>query len=136
MILQAFLSLYFGRGIFAFLDISHHCFSFSLSFMPSTNTRPPISGLKRPSLAAGTSFEALYTASYVAPNTCIKRSTSDTFIVHRAREQQQRARQEEMALLAQNQHDQVDMLTLWQLLCLTICMAGVQFTCNTMISAA
>ncbi|KAJ8660465.1 hypothetical protein O0I10_003923 [Lichtheimia ornata] len=96
--------------------------------MPSTNTRPPISGLKRPSLAAGTSFEALYTASYVAPDTCIKRSASDTFIVHRAREQQQRARQEEMALLAQNQHDQVEMLSLWQLLCLTICMAGVQFT--------
>ena len=104
--------------------------------MPSTNTRPPISGLKRPSMAAGTSFEALYTASYVAPDTCIKRSASDTFIVHRAREQQQRARQEEMALLAQNQHDQVEMLTLWQLLCLTICMAGVQFTCNTIISAA
>lgn len=114
------------------------CFlSFALSQRPVMSTsnqrsRPPISGLRRPSATAG-QFEPLYTTSYITPPH-VRRSASDTFLFERSREERQRrAREDERARLiqeAQQAEEAKETLSRFMILCLTICMAGVQFTCK------
>ncbi|KAI7849215.1 major facilitator superfamily domain-containing protein [Circinella umbellata] len=83
----------------------------------------------------GTSFDALYTASYITSHPGIKRSTSDTFLFQRSRERQARQREEERQDLlrdhnSENESNQEERhnLSLLMLFCLTLCMSGVQFT--------
>ncbi|KAG2223281.1 hypothetical protein INT45_007007 [Circinella minor] len=82
----------------------------------------------------GTSFDALYTASYITHHPGIKRSTSDTFLFQRSHERQERQREERQDLLrghdsenGSNQEERQN-LSLLMLFCLTLCMSGVQFT--------
>ena len=105
--------------------------------MPSIRTRNSKAANQRLSIATGTSFDALYTASYITPHPGMKRSTSDTFLFQRGRERQKRQREEERLDLLQSQDGDNDSnqeerqnLSLLMLFCLTLCMSGVQFTCK------
>ena len=105
--------------------------------MPSIRTRNFKAANQHLSIATGTSLDALYTASYITPHPGMERSASDTFLFQRCRERQKRQREEERVDLLQSHdtdndsnQDKRQNLSFLMLFCLTLCMSGVQFTCN------
>lgn len=117
-------------------------FSF-LFFMPPS--RPPVSGQRfqrRPSVKREPSFGAFYTTSYLTSHhPVIKRSASDTFLHEPLRRRcrlRQHRQNDTLRMVGGVPYNVVqdtsgDTLSMWQMLSLTLCMAGVQFTCKLSI---